>query len=277
MNNDNLVDIEGFGKQKLILCKVDGTDDICIGTFNYNKNKYIGVLDKNGHLLVPFSTKRIIEILKTNDNLDYCFTIGDSSSLQSYHISKEEDFYRLIMVINGNSNNNARLIGTEVDNYWLAKYTGILGDDYAIYDVKRRAFISPFVTTIKFRMDKSSPIFAYLEKKIATILDGEEYDFTTLACYINQDGSFISPLLDMEEEVIYETKTLNFDPEFCRFNNYVASILRQYQQKFYEKQERISEILNEMMQEHLSENALKLYKYDTKIIPFIRGDGHDKK
>ena len=91
MANNNLVEIPGFGKQELRLYQIEEVKDIYIGKFNFEDKEYIGIIDKNGRILVPFSENKITDIFKTKDNLDYCFTIGINYKQASYHIIKNRN------------------------------------------------------------------------------------------------------------------------------------------------------------------------------------------
>ena len=120
---------------------------------------------------------------------------------------------------------------------------------------------------------------AYLEKKVSDLIEGEIHTFTTLACYINKNGQFISPLLDMEDEVTYSTEKLNSDLGFENFNNCVMSILIHHRRQFDIKQNRIAETINDMRQDCLPRYAKKLPRQNGQIIPFTntRGEKYDKK
>lgn len=279
MANNNLVEIPGFGKQELRLYQIEEVKDIYIGKFNFEDKEYIGIIDKNGRILVPFSENKITNIFKTKDNLDYCFTIGINYKQASYHIIKNRNNYQLTATLSGKINEKCCLINTDVDNYWLVKCRNQIEESYAIYDVKKRCIITPFVTTIEFQNDNSSPIFAYLEKKVSDLIEGEIHTFTTLACYINKNGQFISPLLDMEDEVTYSTEKLNSDLGFENFNNCVMSILIHHRRQFDIKQNRIAETINDMRQDCLPRYAKKLPRQNGQIIPFTntRGEKYDKK
>lgn len=132
----NKIYIEGFGKQKAIVTRIDGTWRFYTVEFTYKEKTYYSVVTNDGKTLMPFTTDPIIEVFKTENNKEWCFTKKiEDIGYQSYHYSICDNSYILKANICGTNYSSCRIVNTVKDDYIIDILTRLFQSPYAEDDM----------------------------------------------------------------------------------------------------------------------------------------------
>lgn len=267
--NKNKIDVEGFGKKSILLYELDGTNEIFTASFKHLGNLYQGVVDKNGRILIPFDTIQITDIFSTKDYENYCITKYNENSKKyhSYHLQFRQGAFYLVADIVGNNYTNCRLIASEKDEFWFIEATTNDITEISLYDVYNYKIITPGFTEISFEQEESR-VLAFVEKALYTKEGEENIYLSSLLGYIDYDGNFITPLLEAENELEYDTRKYNYDKTFKSFNTAIQLITEALEIEYQEKSQRVNEELANLFNNPYTEEEMQLSKTKTRIIEF---------
>lgn len=270
--------IEGFGKKKIKLFMVDGTNELLGLEFIHKFKKYCGIIDNNGRLLVPITNKPIVEVFSTKDKNNYCFTrLNSENDYESFHVQKESDGkFRLKAHIVGNEVTKCRMVRTEKDNYWFitSKTDGI--EEVCLYDVKKAKITTPLFAEISFE-EEEGRVLAYVEKEIYANIDDEKVYLTSLLSFIDYDGDFVAPLYEPDIDMYYDAINYNFDKNFKHFYYVLGLIEQQAINRYIDKNNHVTEVLADMYTNLYSVSDVKTLPKKAKIIEFRRDNKNDEK
>lgn len=270
--------IEGFGKKKVKLYAIEGTNELFVLKFSHNRKNYCSIIDSFSRILIPITDIPILEAFATNDRTSYCFTKQDkyTGNYESFHLLKADDgkFY-LRADIKGDENTNCRLVATIKDEYWFIESTTNDITYLNLYDARNAKILTPCFTEISFE-EEQSRVLAYVEKDLYANIDDENVYLTSLCSYIDYNGNFISSIYDTENDERYDARSYNFDKKFKRFNMFTKSLINDYINKYNYKQKKVTETLVEMFNDLYCTEDLKM-KEPAKILKYRRSCSNDKK
>lgn len=273
------IKFEDFGKQRVNLKEIIDMDELLLGSFNYNKEIYYGIMDKNFRVLVPFTTNEIIDFVHTFDRNNIFFTtINKENNYNSIHLSrlKEDNLFYIRADIKGTSKSNCRLIKTEKDNYWFLESTTNGITEICLYDNKNAKILTPLLSDISFEEEKGR-VLALIEKKLYAKIDDEQVELISLLSFIDKEGKYLTPFYDTENEQYYDSIIYNFDSNFKAVNRTFQSIANKEKQILIEKRERVNNDIIELFNNLYTEEEINSCKQNAKILKFPSEVENDKK
>lgn len=270
---------EDFGKKRVNLKELVDMNELLLGTFKHKKEIYYGIMDKNFKVLVPFSTREIVDFVYTFDRNNCFFTfIDNENNYNSIHLSrlKEDNLFYIRADIKGTSISNSRLIKTTKENYWFIESTTDNITEICLYDVKKGKILTPLLSDISFEEEKGR-VLAFIEKKLYAKIDNEQVPLISLVSFIDKEGKYLTQFYDTENEQYYDSIIYNFDSNFKGVNRLFESITAREKQIFLEKQNRVNNDIIEMFNNLYTEEEIQSGKQKAKIIKFPSEVTNDKK
>lgn len=251
------------------LYEIDGTKEIYIGTYRYNKELYEGVISSDGSVVVPFSKTRIKNIFSTKDYTNYCIVRYDEgdNNFESFHLQKEDNTFKLATYVKGNEKTSCRLIGTEKDEYWFVETITRGIKELNLYDVYNHKIITPNFSEIIFQED-SPRVLAYVEKHIFKHENEDNIFLGNIMSFIDYDGNFVTPIYIPEKDIEYDARNFNFDKTFKSFNLKVEAIAYSLEMEYCLQNDKIDEHLNYLYENPYSIADMQPPKTKAKIINY---------
>lgn len=267
----NKIYIEGFGKQKAIVTRIDGTWRFYMVEFTYKGKTYYSVVTNEGRTLMPFTTDPIIEVFKTKNNKEWCFTKKkEDIGYQSYHYSVCNNNYILKANIYGTNYSSCRIVNTVKNDYWFIETVTDKEKEWCLYDPYKAEILTPTFTNISFE-EAESRILAYVERDLITTIDNNKYYLGSICSYIDKNGKFVTPIYVPELDLMYDARAYNTDPNFKAFNTFSNAIKSKLEKINNEKDEHIIDILTNLFQSPYAEDDMIISNKPAKIIKFPGG------
>lgn len=271
----NKIYVESFGYQKVFITEIEGLKELFLAEFSYKNDKYYGVIDIDGKLLVPFSNNDIIEVFATDDKSECCFTFEYELGYRSFHISKCADKYVLKADIHGNDCTSCRLVNTIKDGYWFIESVTDGLTEYSLYDPYQCKILTPSFTDISFE-EEDGRILAYVERDLATKYENEWYFLGSICSYIDKSGKFVTGIYVPEFDLCYDGRRYNDDPNFKAFNLFSESIKKKLEDDKFKREQYITDVLAGMFSEPYDCNDMVICHEPAKIIKFPGGSNETK-
>lgn len=271
--------INGFGKKDVEFLETEELNDFYFCSFKHKRKKYMGLIDKKGNLLIPFSNIPLQEYFFNFDMSDYCFTryTEGKTNYESFHISKNKDgSFKVKADIKGNDNVSCRIIESGKNNYWFIETTQNQITTVCLYNIKKAKIITPPFTEISFEKEKSR-VLAFVTKDLYGDINGEDVYLTTIATYIDREGRFLAPLFDMKNDMQYPALDFNHDENFRHYHHIINLIIQSLRKKYIEERKHVDAVLADMFTNIYTKEQLQPKKVQCKIIKFPSEVPNDKK
>ena len=270
------LDTINYGKIKI---NVDRKNKIGNGYYVetiINDKKVSGYIDSNFNEVIELDEREIVEEFHTKGYTDIClkFKIEDKDDLECYHINNDDKKLRIVHVVGPYSETKYEIVNSDDNDYWLLKRIYNEDEEFAVYDIKKRAAITTYFDNVEIIPENDNPYHTiYYQKNIKTNIFYEDtccfetITHTAICGFLDSEGNFSSQILDQEEEMFYSSIKLGDNTFSPLYEKFIEDLRKAYLAEHFEKESRVDQYITYLA---VNPNALNKteVKQKTKIINF---------
>ena len=246
------LDTINYGKIKI---NVDRKNKIGNGYYvetTINDKKVAGYIDSNYNEIVELDERELVEEFHTKGYYDIClkFKIEDKDDLECYHINNDDKKLKVVHVVGPYSENKYEIINADDKDYWLLKRIYNDDEEYAVYDIHKRAPITSYFDVIEIITEDENPYHTiFYQRNIKTNIFYEEsccfenITHTAICGFLDSEGNFSSQILDQEEEMFYSTNNLGGNTFSPLYDKFVEELRKSYLDEHFEKESRVDQYI----------------------------------